>query len=118
MSHNTSCTKILCERLAMSHNWYVAWSIKKKNAYQGKTPLMLAAGSALADCVKLLAEKRADFTQLDNDKRGCLQLAEQAQGKCEMLAHWLKENVRNIPSNDGKWRAKPDRSRGEFSQRF
>ena len=79
---------------------------------------MLAAGSALADCVKLLAEKKADLTKLDNDKRGCLQLAEQVQGNSQTLASWLKENVRNIPSTDGKGRAKADRSRGQFSQNY
>ena len=117
MSHNTSCTKILCERLAMSHNWYVAWSIKK-NAYQGKTPLMLAAGSALSDCVKALTERNADLTLLDRSQRGCLQLARQSQGKNESLGTWLRDNNETVPDSWGKGRAKEDQRRGQFSQSF
>ena len=68
--------------------------------YQGVTPLMYACSTGLADCVKMLAEKRADFNKLDNHGRVCLQLARRAQGDNQNMASWLKDNVQGIDSSN------------------
>ena len=79
---------------------------------------MLAAGSALADCVKAFAVRNADLTKQDKEKRGCLQLARQAQGKNESLGTWLRDNNETVPDSCGKGRAKENQRRGQFSQFF
>ena len=75
---------------------------------------MLACSTGLADCVQFLAMKKADFTKLDYNGRGCLQLAMNSQGDGQVLASWLTENVPDIPSSDGKGRDKADKYRGWF----
>ena len=73
-------------------------SLINKN-YQGATPLMLSCGTGLADCVKMLAERNADFTKFDDRGRGCLQLARKAQGDTQKLADWLIDHVPGIASS-------------------
>ena len=77
---------------------------------------MRACDSGLADCVQLLAQKRADFTKLDANGRGCLQRAQNAQGKAQVLAKWLVANVPGIPSTNAKGRDKAQKTSGEFSK--
>ena len=79
---------------------------------------MLACSTGLSDCVQLLAMKKADFTKFDDNGRGCLQLAMNAQGDGQRLATWLKDNVPGIPSSDGKGRENTDKARGMFSSSF
>ena len=63
---------------------------------------MLACSTGLADCVKLLAMKNADFTKFDDNGRGCLQLAWNSQGPQRRLARWLEKTVPDIPSSCGR----------------
>ena len=79
---------------------------------------MRACGSGLADCVQLLAQKRADFTKLDGKGRGCLQRAQNVQGKGQVLAKWLLENVPGIPSSKAKGRDKAQKTTGHFSKQY
>ena len=79
---------------------------------------MRACGSGLADCVQLLAQKRAVFTKLDASGRGCLQRAQNAQGKGQVLATWLLENVPDIPSTNAKGRDKAQKTTGQFSKQY
>ena len=60
----------------------------------GVTPLMLSCGSGIADCVKQFAQMNGDFSKVDDTGRGCLQRAKHAQGRKQILAHWLTHNVR------------------------
>jgi len=76
--------------------WGASFLYNKKK-YQGSTPLMHACATGLADCVQLLAMKRADFTKIDDKNRGCLQLARNAQGNNQQLARWLMAEVPGIP---------------------
>ena len=57
------------------------------------TPLLYACSTGLADVVKELAERLADMNVVDDNGRGCLQLAISAQGANQPLAHWLRENT-------------------------
>ena len=61
---------------------------------------MHACSTGLADCVKMLAEAKADFNKLDNHGRVCLQLARRAQGDNQNMASWLKDNVQGIDSSN------------------
>ena len=65
------------------------------------TPLLYACSTGLADVVVELAERRADMNVVDDNRRGCLQLARSAQGKNQPLAQWLRENTRAM--NTAGW---------------
>ena len=102
----------------MSHNWYVRSLVHNKKRLPGKDTTDAGMRHRPRRLRETTRRKKTDLTKLDNDKRGCLQLAEQVQGKGQTLANWLKGNVANIPSSDGKGRAKEDQRRGEFSQKY
>ena len=57
------------------------------------TPLLYACSTGLADVVVELAERQADMNVVDENGRGCLQLAMYAQGANQPLAQWLRENT-------------------------
>ena len=79
------------------------------------TPLHFLCATGVADCVRLLVEKRADMSQEDYNGRGCLQLAKNSQGKKQTLATWLKQHAPAIPETSGKGRAKGEMTRGQVS---
>ena len=76
---------------------------------------MFAAGSGLADCVRLLATQKADFTKVDRKGRGCMQLASKSQGEGQILANWIYENVENAGVTNARGRDKEDQTRGAHS---
>ena len=79
------------------------------------TPLHFLCATGVADCVRLLVEKRADMSQEDYNGRGCLQLARNCQGKEQHLATWLIQHVPKIQDTSGKGRAKGEMTRGQVS---
>ena len=94
------------------------YSVHIINIYQGLTPLMDLCSTGCADCVKYLAEQKADLTVQDFQGRGCLQLADRAQGENRPLYNWLREHVQGIQMTSGKGRPKDERQSGSFSSYF
>ena len=66
----------------------------------------------------MLSSGVADFSKVDNNQRGCRQLASQCQGEGQTLANWLMTNVKNLPETSGHGRSKENKTRGEFSYQY
>ena len=78
------------------------------------TPLLYACSTGLADVVIHLAKRRADMTVVDDNGRGCIQLASKVQGTNQPLANWLREHT-NAPATQGPGRAQQDKQSGWHS---
>ena len=76
---------------------------------------MMMCSTGLADCVQLMAQRKANFNNPDRNDRTCLQMARQAQGKEKKLYTWLIQNVPGIEDGHGQGRAWEDRRQGSYS---
>ena len=81
------------------------------------TPLLYACSTGLADVVKELAERLADMNVVDDNGRGCIQLASKTQGNNQMLATWLRRNT-DAPETSGKGRPRSEKQKGRLSSAY
>ena len=81
------------------------------------TPLLYACSTGLADVVMELAERRADMNVVDDNGRGCLQSATNAQGTNQPLAKWLRQNT-TAWNTAGKGRAGWEKQTGHHSSTY